>query len=82
MLFKRKSKPPLADAIRMVGNATEVAYQYLRDRSHMPTEEELRLLNQLAEVLWANHATAQYIARNMHQRSQGVPEGANKFTDS
>lgn len=67
-LFKRKSKPPLAEAIRMVGDATEIAYKYLRDRKHMPTEGELLLLNQLAEALWANHATAQYISRNMHQR--------------
>ena len=29
--FKRKPKPPLAKAIRMVSDATEVAYKYLRD---------------------------------------------------
>lgn len=80
--FKRKPKPPLLDAIRMVSDATEIAYKYLRDRKHMPSEEELRLLNQLAETLWQNHATAQYIARNMGQRSRGEPEGAKKFTDS
>jgi hypothetical protein len=81
MLFRRKPKPPLAEAIRMVSEATEAAYKYLRDRGHMPTEDELRLLNQLAETLWTNHATAQYISRNMHQRSRGEPEGAKKFTD-
>ncbi len=81
MLFRRKPKPPLADAIRMVGDATEMAYKYLRDRKHMPSEEELRLFNQLAEILWENHVTAQYISRNMHQRSRGEPEGAKKYTD-
>lgn len=80
-LFKRKPKPPLADAIHMVGDAVEVAYKYLRDRKHMPSEEELHLLDRLAEALWANHATAQYIARNMRQRAHGEPEGAKKFTD-
>ena len=80
-LFKRKPKPPLEGAIQMISDATEVAYKYLRDRSHMPTEEELRLLNQLAKTLWANHATAQYISRNMHQRSRGEPEGAKKLND-
>ena len=80
-LFKRKPKPPLEEAVQMVGNAVEVAYQYLRDRKHMPSEEELRLLNKLAEVLWTNHATAQYIARNMRQHFNGEPEGAKKFTD-
>lgn len=74
-LFKRKPKPPLADAIRMVGDAVEIAYKYLRDRKHMPSEEELRLLDGLVEALWANHATAQYIARNMRQRANGEPEG-------
>ena len=80
-LFKPKTKPPLEGAIRMVGDAVEVAYKYLRDRKHMPTEEELKLLDRLVEALWQNHATAQYIARNMHQRFRGEPEGAKKFTD-
>ena len=80
-LFKRKSKPPLEGAIRMVSDAVEVAYKYKRDRRHMPTEEELRLFDQLAKALWSNHATAQYIARNMRQRANGEPEGAKKFTD-
>ena len=80
-LFKPKQKPPLEGAIRMVGDTVEVAYKYLRDRKHMPTEEELKLLDQLVEALWQNHATAQYIARNMHQRFRGEPEGAKKFTD-
>lgn len=64
-----------------MADAVEIAYQYLRDRKHRPTEDELRLLDELAEVLWQNHATAQYIARNMHQRAKGQPEGAKKFTD-
>lgn len=80
-LFRRKPKPPLAEAIQMVGDAVEVAYKYLRDRKHMPSEEELRQLDQLAKALWENHGTAQYISRNMHQRFRGEPEGAKKFTD-
>ena len=81
-IFKRKPKPPLENAIRMVNDATEVAYKYLRDRNYKPNEEELRLLNQLTEALWANHSTAQYISRNMHQRFNGEPEGVKKFTDT
>lgn len=80
-LFKRKPKPPLEDAICMVGDAVEVAYKYLRDHKHMPTEEELRLLDGLVAALWSNHSTAQYIVRNMRQRANGEPEGAKKFTD-
>jgi hypothetical protein len=65
----------------MVGDAVEIAYKYLRDRKHTPTQEELALLDQLAETLWANRATAEYIVRCMHQRARGEPEGAKKFTD-
>ncbi len=74
-LFKPEPKPPLEEAIRMAGDAVEVAYAYLRDRKRMPTEEELARLDQLVEALWQNHATAQSIARKMHRRFRGEPEG-------
>ena len=81
MLFKRKPKPPIDTAIRMVGDAVEVAYGYLRDRRRIPSEEELRQLDTLAKTLWESHCTAQYIARNLHQRFRGEPEGSKQFTD-
>lgn len=55
----------------MVDDAVELAYQYLRDRKHMPTKEELMLLDRLVETLWKNHCTTQYISRNMHQSYYG-----------
>jgi hypothetical protein len=81
MFFKRKPKPPLKVAIQMVDDAVDIAYKYLRDKNHMPTNDELQLLDALAKNLWSQYATAQYIARNMGQRSRGEPEGAKKFTD-
>ena len=81
MLFKRKPKPPIEGAIRIVGEAVEVAYGYLRDRKRIPTEEELRRLDELTKTLWESHCTVQYISRNLHQRFRGEPEGAKKFTD-
>lgn len=80
MLFKRKPKPPLDDALRMVSEAIGVAYRYKRDKSYMPSEAELQQLDQLAQVLWESHCTVQYISRNLHQRFRGEPEGAKKFT--
>ena len=71
MCFNRKPKSPLKEAIRMVHDAVEIAYTYLRDRKHMPNAEELILLDRLAETLWSNHATAQHIARKLRQRSRG-----------
>jgi hypothetical protein len=47
----------------------------------MPSEKELQLLDALAETLFRNHSTVQRIARNMHQRARGEPEGPKKFTD-
>ena len=82
MLFKRKPKPPIGRVVQKVGDAVEVAYSYLRDRGHMPSEAELRQIDQLAQMLWESHCTAQYISRNLHQRFRGEPEGAKKFTDS
>lgn len=79
-MFKRKPKPPLEEAIHCINEAVEAAYQHLRDRTHMPSEEELRQLDRLVEALWQNHATVRYIARNLHQRACGEPEGARKFT--
>lgn len=78
--FGRKPKPPLAEAIGLAGQAIAIAYRYKRDRSHMPTEEELGLLDKLASTLWEAHATAEYIARTMHQRAAGEPEGVKKFS--
>ncbi len=82
MLFKRKPKPPIGRVVEMVGDAVEIAYGYLRDRKHIPTEAELQQLDQLAQILWESHCTAQYIARCMRQRSRGEPEGVKKFTDA
>lgn len=81
-LFKPKPKPPLADAARMVAEAVEIAYRYKRDHHHMPSAEELRLLDTLVETLWAGCATTSYLARTMRKRANGEPEGATKFTDA
>lgn len=82
MLFKRKQKQPLEQAIALIHEAVEIAYNYKRDRHFKPNESDILLFEQLREAVWANHATADYIARCMRQRMNGEPEGAKKFTDS
>lgn len=79
--FRRKPRPPLAEAIRKVHEAIEIAWRYKRDRLYMPGEEDIRLLCHLTETLWDTHATAQYIAITLRQRANGEQEGAAKFTD-
>lgn len=82
MLFRRKPRPPIGKAAQMVGEAVEVAFRHKRDKAYMPTEEELRQFDRLAQYLWESHCTAQYISRCLHQRVNGEPEGAKKFTDA
>lgn len=72
-LFKRKPKPPLAEAFRLANQATEVAWLYLRDKQFVPSEEELRLLQKLAETLWGNQQAVLYIIRCLRER---LPEDA------
>ena len=71
MLFGREPKPPLADVIEMIDDAMEIAYLYLRDARHVSAEEDLGLMDRLAESLFAYHATAQYISRKMRGRIHG-----------
>ncbi len=81
MVFERKPKPSLLDAIFLVNDASVVANEYLRDRQYLPSEKDLCLLNVLVEALSRNHATVAHIARKMHRRAQDKPEGARKFSD-
>jgi hypothetical protein len=71
---KPKQKPALVHAIRMVNDASLVAYKYFHDRNHIPSEKELQLLYGLAETLFRNYGTVQRIADRMHQRARGEPE--------
>ena len=82
MLFKKKQKQPLEQAIALIHEAIEIAYTYKRDKHYEPNESDIVLFEQLRETLWANHATAEYIARCMNQRMNGGLEGAKKYTDS
>ena len=71
MIFGRPPKSPLADAIQMIDDAMEITYMYLRDTRHLSSQEELALMDRLADSLFAYHATAQYISRKMRGRAQG-----------
>jgi hypothetical protein len=41
----------------------------LRDARHLSNQEELALMDRLAESLFAYHATAQYFSRKMRERT-------------
>jgi hypothetical protein len=80
MVFKRKPKPPLDDAIRMAHDAIAIVFRYKRDKAHRLSAEERQQLDQLVKILHESHAAAQYIARCLQQRANDEPEGARKFT--
>ena len=81
LFFKRNPPPPLEKAIALIHEAIEIAYTYKRDKRFKPCESDTLLFEQLRDALWANHATADYIARCMRQRMDGEPEGAKKWHD-
>ncbi len=72
MPFLKQTKPPLTDAISMVGGAVHIANDYLRDRDYVPSDDELQMFDKFAAALWLHYTTAQYIARVMHQRAESV----------
>jgi hypothetical protein len=82
MLFRPKPKPLLLDAIFLVNDASEVAFEYLRDQQYIPSENELHLFDALSQALLRNHAMVKYIARIMHQRAHGEPEAGGETDQS
>ncbi len=78
MVFERKPKPSLLDAIFLVNDASAVANEYSRDRQYLPSEKDLCLLNVLVEALLRNHAMVAQITRDLHRRARGEPEGTNR----
>ncbi len=79
MLFKKKPKPPLEEAISLVLQAVDIAYEYKRDKRYQPTEKDLMWFEWFRETLWTNHHTAEYISRCMQQRFRGEKEGSPKW---
>lgn len=76
MFFRRKPKAPLSGTIGKIQDAVEEVWRYKRDKTYMPTEEDIKLLDMLATHLLTHYATVDYIARSMRARVDGTP--ANK----
>ena len=53
MLFKRRPKPPLLQAVRLVDQAVLLIHAYWRDRGYRPSEADLRLFLDLERTLFA-----------------------------
>ncbi len=82
MLFKRKPKPPLEQAMWMLDDAVEIMYQYKRDKGYKPTASDMELFERITQRFWECHTTASYITSLLQQRMTGELEGAKKFNDA
>lgn len=81
MILRKKPKPPIRNAMRLIDQALEIAYVYKRDRKRLPSDDELKDLDILLESFWQSHCTLDYIIRCLRQRKAGEKEGGNKWTN-
>jgi hypothetical protein len=74
MFFRRKPKPPLAQAETLVQEAAALIHRYWRDREYTPSEADLTMFRRLEDRLFLCHATVRRIAIRMERRFHGEPE--------
>ena len=81
MLFKRKPKPELANALDLIQQACKIVMSHKRNKSYIPTKGEMALLQTIEHEFQSGYAMTSYVHRTLQQRLDGKPEGAAKFTD-
>jgi hypothetical protein len=81
MFFSRKPKSPLKEALSLAQQASEIVMQHKRDKSYMPYDNDLKLLQRIEDELRNAATVTSYVQRSLQQRQEGVPEGAAKFTN-
>jgi hypothetical protein len=74
MFFRRKVRPPLSEAARLVHQAVELIHQYWRDRRYMPSAADVKAFEDLETALFRSAAAARRIAIRMERRINGEPE--------
>ena len=74
MLFRRKPRPPLSEAARLVEQAIGLIYQYWRDKGYRPSAADVRAFQMLEQRLFRSAGTAGRIAIRMERRIRGEPE--------
>jgi hypothetical protein len=74
MFFRRKPKPPLTEASRLVEEAVRLVHGYWRDRRYSPSEADLQAFRDLEMCLFRSAAAARRIALRMERRFHGEPE--------
>ena len=74
MFFRRKPKPPLTQAEKLVYEAVTLIHGYWRDKDYRPSRADLRRFRQLEMILFRSYATVRRICIRMERRFHGEPE--------
>ena len=74
MFFRRKPRPPLTEAERLVRQAVGLVYGYWRDRDYRPSPADLKRFRQLEGMLFLSYGTVRRICIRMERRFHGKPE--------
>ncbi|WP_262031580.1 hypothetical protein [Microvirga sp. Mcv34] len=74
MIFRRKPKPPLVQAERLVREAVALVYRYWRDTDDRPSEADLARFRTLESRLFQSYGTVRRIVIRMERRFHGEPE--------
>ena len=74
MVFRRKPKPPLTEAARLVQQSVALIHAYWRDRDYMPSATDLTMFRQLEDKLFLCHAAVRRIVIRMERRFHDEPE--------
>lgn len=76
MFFRRKPKPALSEAARLVEEAVRLVRGYWRDRRYSPSGADLQAFRDLEMRLFRSAAMARRIAIRLERRAAGEPEVA------
>lgn len=74
MFFRRKPKPPLAQAEKLVQEAVALVYRYWRDKDYRPSPTDLQAFLRLERTLFRSDAIVRRLAIRMERRFHGEPE--------
>jgi len=74
MISRRKPRPPLAQAERLVQEAVALLYRYWRDRDYQPSPSDLKAFQRLETMLFRSYGTVRRLTIRMERRFHGEPE--------
>ena len=81
MLFKKKPLSPVGEISHRIDGLSDDLMKLKKEKAYRPSPDDLRELTFITEKLHHAYAVAGYVERCLHQRAQGEPESAKKFTD-